>query len=177
MKLQYYRDSLGNVGDDLNPWLWPRLLPGFFDGRDDVIFIGIGTILGPLLPASPRKVVFGSGAGYGDPPILDKRWDVRFVRGPRTAAALRLPRERAITDSALAVRFVIPAASGGRGIAFMPHHLTAEYANWPSICHAAGISFIDPRDSVTKVMGAIAGCALLIFGPGVWRAQGELAAR
>lgn len=162
MRLHYYHDSIGNVGDDLNPWLWPRLLPGFFDGRDDVLFFGIGTIFGLEVPAAAHKLVFGSGVGYGTVPVLDDKWDVRFVRGPLTAAALGLPPERAITDAALAIRLVLPAASGGRGVAFMPHHLSAEYADWQSICDDAGIRFIDARDRVPKVLEQIASCSMLI---------------
>ena len=74
MKLMYYRDERGNFGDDLNPWLWERLLPGFLDDRDDVLLVVIGTILNHAIPAEPVKVVFGSGVGYGNLPILDDRW-------------------------------------------------------------------------------------------------------
>lgn len=162
MRLHYYRDSIGNVGDDLNPWLWPRLLPGFFDNRDDAFFLGIGTILGIELPAAARKIVFGSGVGYGRTPTLDESWDVRFVRGPLTATALGLPPERAITDAALALRLLVPAASGGRGVAFMPHHLSAEYADWRRICADADIRFIDARDPVVTVIAQIASCSMLI---------------
>ncbi len=162
MRLHYYRDSIGNVGDELNPWLWPQLLPGFFDARDDTYFVGIGTILGLELPPAARKIVFGSGVGYGQAPTLDAQWDVRFVRGPLTAAALHLPPERAITDSALALRLLVPPASGGRGVGFMPHHLSAEYANWQQICDDAGIEFIDPRHAVPKVLGQIAKCSMVI---------------
>ena len=28
MKLCYYHDNEGNFGDDLNAWLWSKLLPG-----------------------------------------------------------------------------------------------------------------------------------------------------
>ena len=32
MKLCYYHDNEGNFGDDLNAWLWPKLLPGVIQG-------------------------------------------------------------------------------------------------------------------------------------------------
>ena len=46
MKLYYYKAPLGNFGDDLNPWLWPRLLPDIFD--DD------GRVSSALLREYPR---------------------------------------------------------------------------------------------------------------------------
>ena len=63
MKLHYYRDAWGNFGDDLNPWLWPRLLPGHFDRRGDELVLGIGTVLNHRAPRAPVKQVFGAGAG------------------------------------------------------------------------------------------------------------------
>ncbi len=29
MKLYYYKDVIGNFGDDLNSWLWDALIPNF----------------------------------------------------------------------------------------------------------------------------------------------------
>jgi succinoglycan biosynthesis protein ExoV len=31
MKLFYFKDPAGNFGDDLNLWLWPKVLPGILD--------------------------------------------------------------------------------------------------------------------------------------------------
>src|SRR5580765_8548204 len=91
MKL-YYCDSVqGNFGDDLNQWLWPRLLPGMWNDDDGVIFVGIGTILGRDVPAARIRAVFGSGAGYALVPDIaarDGNWHIYGVRGPLTARVL-----------------------------------------------------------------------------------------
>ena len=71
MKLFYYKDPGGNFGDDLNAWLWPRLIPELLDDRDDTLFVGIGSILDRRIPQEPRKIVFGTGVGYGLLPVLD----------------------------------------------------------------------------------------------------------
>lgn len=63
MNLYYYQDSVGNFGDDLNVWLWPKLLPGLFDQDDGLLFVGIGSFLRYKVPVSPFKIVFGSGVG------------------------------------------------------------------------------------------------------------------
>ena len=45
MNLYDYHDPIGNFGDDLNPWLWPRLftqsLENCFDSN--TLFIRIGS--------------------------------------------------------------------------------------------------------------------------------------
>src|SRR6478735_6808648 len=98
MKAYYWESDHGNFGDDLNLWLWDELLPGFRDVHPDVLLVGVGTVLNPvLLPAGQKKLVVGSGYGYGTPPdICDTdEWDVRAVRGPLTAEKLGLPDDMA----------------------------------------------------------------------------------
>src|SRR5882762_4159193 len=119
MLLYYHKDPKGNFGDDLNPWLWDRLLPGFFRGDfphepklrnacpdGETLFIGIGTLLNRdrNIPEGPRKIVFGSGSGYGPPPVIDASWDISCVRGPLTAEMLGLDKSLAVTDPAVLVR-------------------------------------------------------------------------
>ncbi|NLS78182.1 MAG: hypothetical protein GXY76_13075 [Chloroflexi bacterium] len=131
MDLYYYHDLRGNFGDDLNAWLWPRLLPlpisECFDDR--TLFLGIGTILNQHVPAKPqKKVVFGAGHGYGLPPTITPQWRFYCVRGPLTANALGIPAHLAICDSSILIReFFAPATSRFSCRAcFMPHHWNAE---------------------------------------------------
>jgi len=81
MKLFYCKVTTGNFGDDLNPWLWPKLLPGIIDEDGSTLFVGIGSIINQFIPDAPLKIVFGSGVGYGTPPVIDERkWKVYCLR-------------------------------------------------------------------------------------------------
>jgi len=163
MRLHYCRTPRGNFGDDLNPWLWPRLAPGLLDDDDGVDFVGIGTLLNDSLRRGPRRVVFSSGAGYGRPPRLDDAWTISCVRGPLTAAALGLPPGAALTDgAALVAALPRPGGEAHGRVAFMPHHRTVEMADWPALCSSLGFVCIDPRRPVDDVLIAIAGARLLI---------------
>ncbi|MDE2154338.1 MAG: polysaccharide pyruvyl transferase family protein [Xanthomonadaceae bacterium] len=164
MKLYYYIDKRGNFGDDLNPWLWSKLIPGLIDNDDSEIFVGIGTLLNNNIPARPHKIIFGSGAGYGSAlPTVDEKWKFYCVRGPITAARLGLPGEYAITDPAALVPTVFRANDLKRsGIAFIPHHQSAWNLDWESICRDVGIRYIDPRKDVDTVLGEISGSSAII---------------
>lgn len=153
MKLYYYKSKEGNYGDDLNKWLWKRLLPQAFSSDAEILFCGIGTILNQDIPSVPhRKVVFSSGTGYGHPPddFGDGNWKIISVRGPLSAAILNLPAKAAVTDGAIFLaslpEFSPLPAKERRGVAFMPHHENAlSYGQWQKACRMAGITFIDPR--------------------------------
>ena len=172
MKLYYARDPVGNFGDDLNPWLWSRLIPQLFDDNAAELFIGIGTILnvtiGEAIPQEPLKVMFGAGAGYGVMPPIDHRWKFYCVRGPLTAEAANLPKNCAITDPAILVKSLIDSSeSTMQGAAFMPHHATAlrssaEQIDLNAVCHTAGVHYIDPSGDVDKILSIIQRSSLLI---------------
>lgn len=163
MKLWYFHDAIGNFGDDLNPWLWHRLLPNYFDGRPDKLFLGIGTIIRAEVPREPLKLVFGSGTGYGDVPDLDDRWRFYCVRGPLTAERLGLPLECAVTDAAALVAAVRPPAGRNAGpMSFMPHHASALRFDWRRLCRRLGIAYLDPAAPVPELLDAIAGSRAVI---------------
>ena len=166
MKLTYYSGPVPNFGDALNTYLWPRLLPqGFLDEDESELFLGIGSILWDQHPKAARKIVMGSGyGGYAAAPdVHDGTWDIVFVRGPRTAATLDLPPDKAICDSAVLLRALdLPAPAENVGIAFMPHYHSFNRGHWVEACRLAGIRLIDPRDDVEKVLAEIRGARMLI---------------
>ena len=42
MQIVYYKDAVGNFGDDLNELMWPRLLPEDVRSAPDTVMVGIG---------------------------------------------------------------------------------------------------------------------------------------
>jgi succinoglycan biosynthesis protein ExoV len=160
MKMYYYRGRRPNFGDELNVWLWPRLIPGFFDEDERELFIGIGSTLFDFLdflPRESRKIVFGAGyGGYTRVPSIDERWQFYFVRGRLTAAALGLDAALAIGDAAILVRScVTPATDKKHRVSFMPHWESAADGEWASATRDAGFHYIDPCDAVENVLTQI----------------------
>jgi len=166
MKLHYYQDPMGNFGDDLNGLLWPALLGDVFDGRDP-LFLGAGTLLNNRLPPSPRKVVFGTGAGYGPPPVIDGGWTIYCVRGPLTAKALGIAPDYACTDAAVLMRLLPRISQPSGHKVFVPHHLSAFRAevvglDLASVAAHAGLRYVDPRSPVEQVIGEISGADVVL---------------
>jgi len=166
MQLYYWSAQGPNLGDALNPWLWPLLLPGFFDDDPRELFIGIGSNLGHTFPQTAKKIVCGTGyGGYQAPPHIDATWDVRFVRGPRTAHVLGLDPRLGIGDPGMLVHQVgaaLPEIGEHHAVGFMPHWESALYGAWEAVCTEAGARFIDPRGPLASVISAIRGCDLLV---------------
>lgn len=172
MKLYYCEVDGGNFGDDLNPWLWPRLLPEveFGDDDDGWTFVGIGTLLNDYhvarFPTLDEKLIFGTGAGLfrdGFRPVApDPTWHVVAVRGPLTAELLGLPRDAAVTDPAalladVAVEPTVPDAA----TLYVPHVSNAG-PQWRSVCRRAGIAYLEPSAGVERVLAAIAASDLVL---------------
>jgi succinoglycan biosynthesis protein ExoV len=155
MRLNFFRGP--NFGDALNPSIFSKFLPDFFDDDDSVDFFGIGSIIGfDMVHAAKRKVIFSSGFAYGSLPELDHTYDVICVRGPRTAAILNLDKKLAITDGAALLReFAFPVREKKHKFSFMPHWRSEETYAWKSLCEAAGIHYISPRNSTETVIGEI----------------------
>lgn len=150
MILYYHNELKGNFGDDLNSWIWDKLIPGDWHSSDGVVMLGIGTILRRNIPKARKYVVFSSGAGYGTLPrgFAGPNWLILNVRGPLTAEVLGLPSDKAATDGAALLNLLPEYAplpeSERQGTVFMPHHNTLA-GHWLEACALAGIDFIDPR--------------------------------
>lgn len=167
MKPYYWESQHGNFGDDLNLWLWDFLLPGFREVHPDVLLVGVGTVLNKaLLPEVGRKLVLGSGFGYGNlPDMRDRRlWDIRCVRGPLTAEKVGVPEALGIVDPAVLVADMPEFQSLPKihGRSFVPHWESAVAGLWPSVCATAGLHYIDPRGEAKDVIRAIAQSELIV---------------
>ncbi|HBR1726781.1 TPA: polysaccharide pyruvyl transferase family protein [Klebsiella pneumoniae] len=168
MKLYYYKDVVGNFGDDLNSWLWDTLLPGFFDQDDSVRMSGIGTIINTAMPKTNKWIVFSSGVGYGNPPANfgDDSWDILSVRGPLSAKVLGLPQDKYITDGAALLNtleeFKPLSESERSGVIFIPHHHALLTGNWQHVCEQAGVEFVNPQWDAKLVINKIRGAKMVL---------------
>ena len=166
MLLYYTEHPLDNFGDELNEWIWPRLLPRPVSEclDDDTMLLGIGSILNHRVPRRPRKkIVLGSGIGYGPLPAVCSNWSFRCVRGPRSRDALGLPVDTPLGDSGVLVReFFSPSGGPDIGASFMPHVRTAFRGDWRKLCESVDMNYIDPTGAVEDVTGMIARSRLLV---------------
>ncbi|ADV14660.1 hypothetical protein Mesau_05617 [Mesorhizobium australicum WSM2073] len=163
----HWESSHGNFGDDLNLWLWDFLLPGFREVRQQTMLVGVGTVLNSgLLPRGVHKLVVGSGWGYGTPPDISnsREWDLRCVRGPKTAERLGLAVERGIVDPAVMVAEMPEFQQLPKRYkkTFIPHWESAEHGMWQAVCEMAGLTYLDPRGDAKAVIRDIAQSELII---------------
>jgi succinoglycan biosynthesis protein ExoV len=164
VKLYYSYSRKGNFGDDLNPYIFSRLFPGLLDDDHRNILVGIGSILNHKVPKKPFKYVFGSGFGYGGrPDFSDKRWKIYCVRGPYTAAKLRIDASLAVTDpAALVSRYFPQSACKTSHCGFIPHFESLDFGFWPQVASQAGLRFINPRASISSVVEGIQSCNVIV---------------
>jgi hypothetical protein len=154
MKMFYCKLDHPNFGDELNVWLWPRLLPKFFDEDDSTLFLGIGSIIWDNFPRQTKKIVFGSGyGGYTPLPTIDDSWQFYFVRGRLTANTLGIDQSLALGDAAILLRSCIEVRPPRKyAVSFMPHWQSALNGAWPEVCEVAGMHYLDPFASVDQVL-------------------------
>lgn len=166
MKL-YYAAAIQNFGDELNPWLWPKLLPDIFDDDEDIAFVGIGTLINQKLhqrlPDTKQRIVFSSGVGYGNSlKTLDETYKVYCVRGPVSANWLGLSSDFAIIDGGVLVSRVFnPKRKIKYKYAYMPHFSFAG-SGWEEACKRLDFGYIDPTLPVEKVMESICQTEVLL---------------
>ncbi|MGK7893028.1 MAG: polysaccharide pyruvyl transferase family protein, partial [Xenococcus sp. (in: cyanobacteria)] len=164
MKLHYFKPSKGNgnFGDNINPWLWEKLIPDFLDEDKTVAFIGIGTLINDSLPLSTpmakKRIIFSTGVGYGKLSTIniDSSYHIYCVRGPLSAFKLGLSVDYGVTDGAILVKNVFDyKLKKNHKYSYMPHHNSVN-KNWKIICQQLNISYIDPSLPVEEVLSEIA---------------------
>jgi succinoglycan biosynthesis protein ExoV len=161
MKIFYY-DHFPNYGDVLNLHIWPHLFAPFLQRQDDILMTGIGTLLGQAIDHQGRIIVCGSGCGYEPDVSRVKAYKIFWVRGPKSAALLGLPPDRAITDPAILIDTVMPPARPNGRVVFIPHYETGYNPLWRRACALAGIEYVDPLDDVTRVSAQLSSAKLVI---------------
>jgi len=168
MHLHYWASARGNFGDDLNLWLWDGLLPGWRDWDPTVTLVGVGTILNAAQldrDGRQRYLVMGSGQGNGPAPDFTRNaWDIRAVRGPRSARALGAPADLAVTDPAVMIATFpefagVPASDRPLVI---PHISSLTRHDWAQAAVAAECDFVSPEDDAHAVIARIAGAPLVL---------------
>ena len=159
MVLKYYEGA--NFGDAINPLLFERLLPGFFDNDERILFFGIGSILGFMKKeeTTEKIVVFSSGFAYDQVPVIDSLYDIRCVRGPLTASELKVDPSLAVIDGAVLIRHLPEAATPVEKkykYSYIPHHVSEDmFDRWDFVFDGLDINYISPRQHPLQVIEQI----------------------
>jgi len=166
LDLFHYHLASGNFGDDLNLWLWDKILPGWREVFPGHLLVGVGTLINAELPRGVPKIVLGSGVGYGALPDAEQIAECRFVavRGPRSAAALGLSSEIGIVDPAVLISDLPDFQNiekSDRPV-FVPHHASVRRADWDVLCRRAGVEYVSPEGDARAVIRKLAGAPLVI---------------
>jgi succinoglycan biosynthesis protein ExoV len=170
MKLYYWQagKDQSNFGDELNLWLWERLISDLLDDDESITLIGIGTLLNDVLksktPNAQKRIIFSTGVGYDKTNQfeLDDSYQVYCVRGPLSARRLHLDAELGIADGALLIKNLVDLPSTKKyACSYMPHLRTMNEAI-ADACQELGFGYILPTWPVEKVMEAINASEFLI---------------
>jgi len=169
MHIVYYKDAVGNFGDDLNELIWPRVLPDDVRSAPDTVLVGIGSLLDEarfrgVETVGKRVFVMGSGAAYGRLPEDSARWTYCAVRGPLTASVVGQP-SAAVTDSAALLANLpdlVPRSARADEILFMPHHRTLVNSNWQAAAERAGMTFVDPQWTPDRILACYGRAKLVV---------------
>ena len=149
----------GNFGDDLNDYLWDEIFPNL-SSLTDFEISGIGTVLSPQ-DSQRKSIVLGSGISHnanGNRPLTDFRW----VRGPLTAEAFKLPKKLALGDPAILWSGLKRISKPFGPVGFIPHCLTWTSYDWDGVAKSAGLMPINPYQSPQKVVQQMATCSRIL---------------
>jgi len=160
MKLIYYKADIGNFGDDLNKWLWPKIFGAdFFKEESDSCFVGIGSILDTHsklikeVESYSKKYIFGSGVRNLNTNLkFDASYKSLFYRGPFSALKMEGHSENYITDGAYAIAFtelyerLMASKEKKHNISFIPYFRSEKKVDWEKICNDNGWHYISPTN-------------------------------
>lgn len=166
MKVFHWVGKYPNFGDDINLFIWKHFIPEVVEKEDDnVLLVGIGTVLSDGLPEAEARVIMGSGAGYGVLPADPEagKWVIYGLRGPLTTRLLGLAPSYAAVDPAVLLPLMntfTPRSSGRR--IFVPHWLSAADSLWQDAAEAADLDWVDPRQDPERVIQQIIDAELVV---------------
>ena len=168
MQLISYISKSGNVGDDLNDWLWLKIFgEKFINARKDTAFFGIGSILikdSEFIERAnqyPRKIIFGTGVRSINEYIeLDDSWEIYFLRGPFGSLKLTNSQSNYISDGAYFI-MMLPeyqnyiTQAKKYPISFVPYFQSIDIIDWRKICDKMGWHLILPTLDVDSFINEI----------------------
>lgn len=165
MDILYYKDPVGNFGDDLNEWLWDHIIPSIYNIKSEYTILGVGSILNKHIIKNKKVIVLGSGIAYGDLPDKEQL-KILCVRGKLSAHVLDIDESLAITDTAILLRllpeFTVIPEDKRDGIIFIPHHKTFESSDWKEVCEKSNIELINPSEDTKYIINKIRHAKLVI---------------
>jgi len=165
MKLYYFKRPQGNFGDDLNPWLFSRLIPEMDGLRTADWLVGIGTILDNRLDKiTGTKVILGSGVRVGDWDYVPRSdWDIIAVRGTLSTRKLGIDDSLACSDPGILVsRYFERMPESVDTVGFVPHYHSTSFFDCESIAQRAGCVLIRPDAPVEDFMAQLVRCDRVI---------------
>lgn len=166
MKLYYFDSPIGNFGDDLNPWIWEKLLGDFNKYPEDKTFVGIGSVLDKRLNQNISNIIAGAGVRNFTTDLDIEKCKFIFVRGPISSKALNnVPY---ITDSAYCLallnEFEGNEEKKKHKCSIIPYFRHLNSLNWTKLAKDLGYNFINITDPVEEVIKQIRESERVISG-------------
>lgn len=163
MELYWCKTDPPNVGDALNTWLWPKLLPRLVESDALGTLFGIGSILDKRLNFSGTKYVVGSGArSYVHGVDKENGLHILAVRGPLTAKAFGLPPRLSTIDPATMLsKFLHNTGRRSGSIGLIPY-FASPHEPWRHIAERLDLQLISPHLDVDSFLKALSSCEFVI---------------
>ncbi len=165
MKIYYYDSKPKNFGDQLNLWLWPKLIQkSLLSYSDNFDFIGIGSVIDKRLVNDKRKIIFGAGVRTIDFDLCSSNFDIRFVRGPLSSSDLL--DAKYITDAAYCLGLLERPKVSPKAYSYsiFPYFRHCELINWNLFEIYTGIHVIYPFWPIEHIISEIQKSEYILSG-------------